>query len=306
MDHEIIDMHSHLGDICFPNGGELIAKKGVKKKIVLDVVTLSEIFLHPFTQGLDYESWVYKQNIKASMERNFTGTLENFRKSMDEAGVAQSVALPVPPCVTFADLKNAAEKDPGIIPFSGIDFTREYDIAAELAKDVAAGAKGIKLHPVLQREKLASKKTYDAIEAFAVFELPVLIHTGICHYYPLEKDARRQEPFFADIPHVQELVKAFPNVKFIAGHAGLSQARQAIDLLAGFKNVWVECSFLNPGLVREMIKAFGPERVLFGSDWPWGNRKPAIIIIKSACRNDKALERRIFCDNAAELMSFSL
>jgi len=305
MDHEIIDMHSHLGDICFPNGWELIWKKGVRKKLVFDVVTLSEIFYHPFTQGLEYESWVYKQNVKASMERNFTGTLENFSRSLDDAGISRSVALPMPPYVGFSDLKEAANNESGIIPFTGIDFTRDYDVAAQLARDVAVGAKGIKLHPVLQREKLTSKKTLEAVEAFSVHDLPVLIHTGICHYYPLEKDAWRQEPFFADIPYVQELVKAFPKVKFIAGHAGLSQARMAIDLLAGFKNVWVECSFLNPGLVREMIKAFGPDRVLFGSDWPWGNRRPAIKIIKKACRGDRALERRIFYENAAELMKIS-
>ena len=28
---KIIDMHSHLGDICYPNGGALIEKKGIKK-----------------------------------------------------------------------------------------------------------------------------------------------------------------------------------------------------------------------------------------------------------------------------------
>jgi len=30
MDH-IIDIHAHLGDICYPGGGKLIKKKGVKK-----------------------------------------------------------------------------------------------------------------------------------------------------------------------------------------------------------------------------------------------------------------------------------
>jgi uncharacterized protein len=29
----IIDIHTHLGDILYPNGGDLIDKKGVRKKI---------------------------------------------------------------------------------------------------------------------------------------------------------------------------------------------------------------------------------------------------------------------------------
>ena len=28
---KIIDMHAHLGDICYPNGGTLIEKTGIKK-----------------------------------------------------------------------------------------------------------------------------------------------------------------------------------------------------------------------------------------------------------------------------------
>jgi predicted TIM-barrel fold metal-dependent hydrolase len=51
-----------------------------------------------------------------------------------------------------------------------------------------------------------------------------------------------------------------------------------------------------------LISTFGPDRVLFGSDWPFGNRPPAVEIVKRACRGDKGLERRIFFENAAELL----
>jgi predicted TIM-barrel fold metal-dependent hydrolase len=54
--------------------------------------------------------------------------------------------------------------------------------------------------------------------------------------------------------------------------------------------------------VRQLIDAFGPERVLFASDWPYGNRAPALAIVREACRGDHALERRILFSNAAELL----
>ena len=54
--------------------------------------------------------------------------------------------------------------------------------------------------------------------------------------------------------------------------------------------------------VRELMATFGPEKVLFGSDWPYGNRPPAVAIVKAACRGDRGLERRIFFENAAELL----
>ena len=134
----IIDVHAHLGDICFPGGGALIEKTGVRKRAGLDVISISEFFLHPWTQQVKFGGWLHRQDLRASMARNLTATRENFRRSMDAAGVSRSVALPVPPNVSFADLQAAAQKDPALIPFTGVDFTREYDVEAELAADVAA------------------------------------------------------------------------------------------------------------------------------------------------------------------------
>ena len=41
--------------------------------------------------------------------RNRTATLENFGRSMRESGISHSICLPIPPHVTFDDLRAAAE-----------------------------------------------------------------------------------------------------------------------------------------------------------------------------------------------------
>jgi predicted TIM-barrel fold metal-dependent hydrolase len=304
---KIIDMHSHLGDICYPNGGALIEKKGIKKKRMLDLSSVSEWTNHRLAEmddgEGDVEGWLSLKGAEGEMERNFAGTRENFKKSMVKAGVTHSVVLPIPPCVTFEDLKKSAQKDPSIIPFSGIDFTREYDVQATLDQDVRDGARGIKLHPILQCEKLTSKRTFEAVEAFAMHDLPVLVHTGVSHYYVNEGDRKNlQCPEYGEIRYFLELVMAFPKVKFVAGHAGLSQWLEIREMAAVHKNVYIDCTFKGVKTVQELIDAFGPERVLFGSDWPWGNRKPALRIMKKACKGDKYLEKRIFYENAAELL----
>ncbi len=304
---KIIDIHAHLGDICYPNGGALIEKKGIKKKRMLDPVSLSEWMNHRLDQlddgEIDVDGWLYKKTVESELERNFAGTRENFKKSMVKAGVTHSVALPIPPRVTFEDLKKAAQKDPSIIPFSGIDFTREYDVQATLDQHVRDGARGIKLHPILQNEKLTSKRTFEAVEAFAVHDLPVLVHTGISDYYLNEGDKKNlQRPEYGEIRYFLELVMAFPKVKFVAGHAGLSQWLEIKEMAAVHKNVYIDCTFKGVKTVQELIDAFGPERVLFGSDWPWGYRRPALRIMKKACKGDKYLEKRIFYENAAELL----
>lgn len=300
----IIDIHSHLGDILYPNGGRLIDQKNVRKTLFFDAISFSELLLHNGISSF-LDKWLYGKIYdlvtRASRARNATATLENMRASMDAAGITKSACMPIPPYLTFDDLKCASEKDGGIIPFTGIDYSRTYDVAAALKADVKQGAKGLKLHPIIQSTPLDAEKTFQAVAAFAPYGLPVLFHCGISSYY-LGDEKHKENDALGDIIYARDLVAAFPNVTFVAGHAGLYEYRAVMDLLGWFKNVMVDTSFQSPAHVRELLKVFGPERVLFASDWPFGNREPAVKIIKKACRGDKGLERRIFYENAAALL----
>ncbi len=297
----IIDSHGHLGNILYPGGGELIFKKGVKKRFILDIVTLSEWQMHaglpPALYRLMLDAFT-----KVERARNETATLENLRRSMDAAGVDKMVCLPVPPYVTFEDLKRAAEIDSGVIPFTGVDFTRDYDCAAVFRADVASGARGLKLHPIIQKEPLTSKRVFEAVEAFSEHDLPVLFHCGVSSYYLGEETTRNQTLVHGEIHYARDLVAAFPKVNFIAGHAGLFQVEDVMTMLGGFPNVYVDITFQTPATIRKLIEVFGPERVLYGSDWPWGNHKPAIRILRKACRGDRSLEEKVFHQNAARLL----
>ena len=301
----IIDIHTHLGDILYPDGGHLIDKKNVRKKIFYDIISQSELMLH---NGISdtVDQWLYQKvyNLvtKASRARNATATLENMRRSMDDAGVVKSACMPIPPYVTFDDLRQAQKKDDGIVPFTGVDYTKEYDVASDLENDVEEGAKGMKLHPIIQRAPLDMEKTMAAVEAFAPFNLPVLFHCGISSYYVGSEQREKEDADLGGIEYAQKLVAGFPNVTFIAAHAGLYEYRKVMDLLGGYKNVMVDTSFQCPGHVRELVRVFGPDRVLYASDWPFGNRKPTIKIVKKACQGDTSLEKRIFYENAAELL----
>jgi predicted TIM-barrel fold metal-dependent hydrolase len=304
----IIDAHGHLGDILYPNGGELIGRLAVEKESMFDPTSLSEARLHrdPLRLGKLLYSLLGRQITRAERARNATATLENLGRSLDETGIRHAVCLPIPPHVHFADLAEARRQDPRIVPFTGVDFTRSDDAGLAdpgdaLAADVAAGARGLKLHPIIQKMPLTSAETRSAVESFAPHRLPVLFHCGISSYY-LGSEKERQEPRYGAIDGAAELVRDFPSVRFIAGHAGLFEVDRVMKLLAGLSNVWVDTSFQPARRVHQLIEAFGPERVLFASDWPYGNRAPALTIMREACRGDRALERRILFSNAAELL----
>ncbi len=300
----IIDVHTHLGDILYPGGGELIYKRGARKNITLDLVAVSEAVLFKTNAVMDWlmNNLLEDQITKACRARNKTATLENMRKSMDETGVEKNVCLPIAPNLVFEDLLKAAEFDAGIIPFTTVDFTKNYDVESALKWDVKRGAKGLKLHPIIQKEPLNSKKTFEAVEAFASFNLPVLFHSGIQSYYVGEEKFLVQDTSYGELHYARELVAAFPNVSFIAGHAGLFQCRDTMELLGGFKNVYVDTSFQAPERVKELIRVFGSEKVMYGSDWPWGNRVAAMAATRKACCGDKSLEKQVFSENARQLL----
>jgi len=298
----IIDVHGHLGDILYPEGGALIGRLGVEKEPVFDPTALSEARLHtdPMRLGKLLHSLFSTSVTRAERARNATATLENLSRSLDETGISHAVCLPIPPHVCFEDLTTAAREDVRIVPFTGIDYAAA-EPSSKLAADVRAGARGLKLHPIIQKVPLTSTETRAAVEEFAPHALPVLVHCGISSYY-LGAEKEREEPRYGAIHFVDALVRDFPSVRFIAGHAGLFEVGKVISQLSSLPNVWVDTSFQSVSRVRQLIDAFGPERVLFGSDWPYGARPPALQIVREACRGDQGLERHILFENAAELM----
>ncbi|MDP6979418.1 MAG: amidohydrolase family protein [Myxococcota bacterium] len=304
----ILDVHGHLGDILHANGGDLIGRVGVEKEDVFDPAAQAEQRLHRGSARLARISYrlLSRQITRAERARNATATLENFSQSLDEAGISHAVCLPIPPYLCFSDLAKAREQDGRIVAFTGVDYGRDEsgalaDPGPALAADVAAGARGLKLHPIIQKIPLTSAETRTAVRAFEPHALPVLFHSGISSYY-LGAERVREEPRYGAIRYAAELVRDFPGVRFIAGHAGLMQVDEVMQLLAPLPNVFVDTSFQSPERVRQLVAAFGAERVLFASDWPFGNRPPALAIVRAACGGDRSLERRILFENAAELL----
>lgn len=302
----IIDIHTHLGDILNPDGGELIWQKGVKKKIVYDIISQTELTLYKSAPAFFIEKWLYNafsySIIRAERARNATATLENMVRAMDDNGISASICMPISPYLTFDDLKKASQEESRIIPFTTVDFSREHNFDAALKDDVASGAKGLKLHPIVQKKSLTDTKTFEVVEAFSGHHLPVLFHCGMSSYYLGEEKTQKQHPAFGAIEYAEKLVAAFPDVTFIAGHAGLFEYKEVIAHLSGFKNVMVDTSVQAPSRVKELISAFGPDRVMYGSDWPFGNQKPAIKVIRKACAGDTVLEKKLLYENAAALL----
>ncbi len=304
----IIDIHTHLGDILYDCGGHVITQEGLPDRNLFDTgFKLRNLFDAGFYAALiNYQhkgkqppSLIREWGTYSNRQRNFVASLENMQRSLEASGVTQTCCLPIPPYVTFEDIQEA--KDKRIIPFTGVDFTKEYNLEQTLARQVQEGAKGMKLHPIVQKISLSDQRLKDAVEIFSVYNLPILFHSGVTSYYHgIEK--KKQEPKNGNISEAEQLVRDFPKVKFIVGHAGGIEVDEVITRLPKYENVFVDTSFQSPQKIKELVSVFGSERVLFASDWPYGDRKISIKMVRLSCEGNKKLEEKLFYTNAKTLL----
>lgn len=298
-----IDIHTHLGDILYPREKSLIWETGVRQRV--DWNDVYEWYNWPNWRRFHsiFGKVTHRLNVLAGLNRNRSATFENMQRAVAEYDIDRYVVLSVYPHVPVEQVIEAAQKDGRIVPFTGPDYRPDAaDHTARFRNEVAQGVRGLKLHPILDKVPLDSPQTFEIVEAFAPHQRPVLFHSGVSFYYVNKDDRINEQPAFGEIPAIIPLVEAFPHVKFIAGHAGLSQVNEVIATVAKYPNVSVDTSFQPPHIIQQLIEAFGPERVLYGSDWPWGGMGVAKRCVELACGSDRGLKEQIFYNNSAALL----
>lgn len=280
---EIIDAHSHLGDILYEEGGKLIDKKGVRPTSrFLDTGKILGALKYKFGELKEPGKFLRAWGTYAGRQRNFGATLENMQKALGHAGVSSACVLPIPPNVRFDDLKDAQQKDNRIIPFTGVDFRNMENFEAKMKSDVERGAKGMKIHPIIQNVSPQDRRMYEAVEEFAQYDLPVIFHSGAVTYY-FGEDKKKENPEYGRMDLIEKMVADFRGkVNVILGHAGMFEFNYAIENMAKYPNVFVDTTFQHPERIIQLINTFGTERVVFGSDWPYGEMKVAVECVKEA------------------------
>ena len=133
------------------------------------------------------------------------------------------------------------------------------------------GLRGLKLYPPTQRFSASDRAIYPVYEAAAEQGLAVLFHFGItvAPIYDLR---------FADPLHLSAAARDFPDVTFAVAHCGAGFLRETLFLAYHTENIWVDTSGTNnwreftPGspaladVFRDLLRAYGPSRVMFGTD----------------------------------------
>lgn len=298
---KIIDSHAHLGDILW--GKNITFKQNVRKRDYHNFLDLLEdnMMLPPAEyEGVD--PVVFDESmLNEEQARNNTATLQNMSKSLDENNISEIWVLPVLPHVGFEEVLAASKLDSRIVPFTCIDFSLGKDAGKKLLEDVENGAMGLKIHPVLQRKSLLSEEIAEALKVWEETGKPVICHTYAYNYFH-EEESFRNTPEFGSNFDFLKLASKFPNINFVGAHSGgphdFAQLWEGSDL----NNVYVDTSFQCAEIVKEFVKRYGEDRVLFGTDWPWGTEATPIKVVEEACEGNVNLEEKIFYRNAEKLM----
>ena len=227
---------------------------------------------------------------------HFDGTTATLIRSGREAGISHflvhSVAT-VPHQVTSINRFIASEVNASKGMFTGLGTLHPDSEHPEqdFGELVNLGLKGVKLHPDFQRFEADSAKAMKIYGLCSETGLPVLVHTG----------DRRFD--YSNPNRIVHVLKAFHKLKFVGAHfGGWSVWDEAVSLLSGYDNMAVDASstFYALGCEkgRELIRKWGADRVMFGTDYPmWAPRPEIDCLMKMELKEEEY--RRIFWDNAA-------
>ena len=196
----------------------------------------------------------------------YDGTQHRLVESGDAYGVEHNIVFSVattPHQVHSINtyIATSEKSHPGRFTGLGTLHLDSEDMEADFQEVLDLGLHGIKLHPDIQGFQIDEPR---AMKIFAMCEdkgLPIYVHTG-------DKRYDNSNP-----NRVKNVLEAFPKLKFVGPHlGGWSVWEDALKVLPKYDNIIVDTSSslyeLDPDTARDIIRAFGSERVMFGTDYP--------------------------------------
>ncbi len=229
------------------------------------------------------------------------GTLADTERLMKEEGVTQFVALNIAASPRterhvndFAIFLNRTH-----IAFGSVHPDSENALS-ELDRLKENGIKGIKFHNEYQQFFVDDEKAFPLYEKIEKLGLIAVFHGGYDPAYPL--------PYKASPERSAHICAAFPKAKFIFAHLGGLKTEK--DTLTYLKNTsaYIDTAFIanafDAATATKIIREFGAERVLFGSDCPWETPAATIRFIESLplTKEEKEL---IYYKNAISLLNLN-
>ena len=241
---------------------------------------------------------------------------------MDRYGVRQLVSFASVAQEAVAVAQAASSSRGRVIPFAALDPTAPE--AAERARSWfgGLGMAGVVLFPALHHFRIDGPEVQDVLNVLAEHAGIAVVHCGLLSV-PLRDRLglpRRYDVSLANPLHLIPAADANPGVSFVIPHFGAGFFRETLMVGRQCQNVFVDTSSSNSWMSLEpaplrladvferSLAAFGPERILFGTDsgpFPRGWRHEILTNQREAlgaCGLGEDERQRILHKNAVELL----
>ena len=228
------------------------------------------------------------------------GSLADTQRIMSEQGVDRFVALniAVSPkterhvndfAITLLEKEN-------IIPFGSVHPDSE-NAFSELERLKDAGVRGVKFHNEYQNFFVDDEKAFPLYERCAKLGFIMLFHGGA--------DRGFSPPVKTEPKCMRRVALRFPEAKIVVAHlGGQDMQEEAVQELVD-TNVFIDTSFsaisVDPSVAERSIRAFGADRVLFGTDCPWDTPADTVAFL-SKMRFSPQEYDKIYWRNALKLL----
>lgn len=227
-----------------------------------------------------------------------THTAPNLERDCKDMGVVHSAVLAIDigiPSHHVHDTISTAGALGTTTPFGSV-HPRKRRPKEKLEDQLHRGARGLKLHPQLQQFMPDAPEAQPLYKLAASERIPVIWH---CGPVGIELESARK---FVAVPNYEAPIANHPDTTFILGHAGALACDQAIGLQKRYANAYLEVSCISLSQMRQVVAEADPDRIVFGTDWPFYHHALALAKVLVATEGRLDLRRKILHDNAARLL----
>ena len=243
------------------------------------------------------------------------GTAAGLNESMKKAGIDYSVVLPVATNPLKLDSMNSfsiEQNGKDNLIYFGAMHPDAPDWKAQLERLYNNGIKGIKIHPLYQGVDIDDARYLKILNRAAELGLIVLMHSGNDIAFLGEK---RCSPKM-----IAKALSQVGDIKIILAHMGGWKDWEEVAERLAPTSAMLDTSFalgkitpldntfsndflnlLSPDDFMNLVRAFGIDRILFGTDSPWTDQTQSLELIKNLPLEDNE-KSKILGENAIEIL----
>jgi predicted TIM-barrel fold metal-dependent hydrolase len=233
------------------------------------------------TAGKIFDS--FNRIFEIGFELAGAGTVDALIADMDAAGIDAAVTANfAPPKILDGNNRwtlEAAKREPRLAPLVSFHPALSADALPMMRAYMDAGARGVKLHPMAQGFDPADPGLDGLYRFCERAGLPVVFHCG--------RVSNRRANAYSDLDAILPVLRAHQDLKAVLTHMADGDPEAVRGTARTFGNVSFDTSIVvtgYPPLLRhnrpswpddavftDLVADVGPDRIVFGSDWPWGS-----------------------------------